>query len=183
MPSMNRDKITKGYFPSKGPFLEPFPRLLLLCIGAYFVVSTSTQAFLQAPLVIFLVGCVFAFVGLNGLRFSAFSLSKDGFRFESHKIHFPTPVNPDMLQAGQPDGSEALGDRGWIPVEINWNTRQSIAGIATTASGETTRADQIKEVYAIQNDVNHLVVFTSDGRALNLDFAQPPESANLVGIQ
>ncbi|MEB3167179.1 MAG: hypothetical protein VKK97_00430 [Synechococcaceae cyanobacterium] len=88
-----------------------------------------------------------------------------------------------MLQASQPDDSEGLRDRGWAPVEMNWNTRQSIAGIATTASGETTRPDQIKEVYAIQNDVNHLVVFTSDGRTLNLDFAQVPESASRVGVQ
>ena len=68
-------------------------------------------------------------------------------------------------------------------MEINWYAKQSLAGIATTASGETTRADQIKEVYAIENDFIHLVVSTSDGRALNRDFAQPAVSANSVGIQ
>lgn len=181
--SMNRYRIHKGCFASKGPFLEPLPRLLLFCIGAYFVSSTSTQTFSQFPLAAFLVGCIFAFAGLNGLRLSTFSLSKDGLRFESHHIPLPTPIAPSMLQTGQKDGSEDLGDRGWVPVEIDWNTKQSIAGIATTASGETTRADQIKEVYAIENDVNHLVVFTSDGRTLNLDFAQAPESDSRVGIQ
>ena len=68
-------------------------------------------------------------------------------------------------------------------MEINWYAKQSLAGIATTASGETTRADQIKQVYAIENDFIHLVVFTSDGRALNLDFAQAAGSTNSVGVQ
>lgn len=179
---MNGLKIDKEYFASKGPYLELLPRIMLFCVGIYFFLFTSTRAFSQAPLLVFLVGCAFAFAGLNGLRFSVFALSKDGFKFESYKIPPDTssPVNPNMLQGGQPEGSE---DRSWTPVEINWNTKQSIAGIATTASGETILPNQIGKVYAIKNDVNHLVVFTSDGRALNLDFAQSAGSANSVGIQ
>lgn len=180
---MNRNRIHKECFTSKGSLLEPLPRLLLFCIGAYFVSSTSTQTFSQFPLAAFMVGCILAFAGLNGLRFSAFSLSKDGFKFESYQVPLPTPIIPDMLQAGQPDDLKDSEDRSWTPVEINLNTKQSIAGIATTASGETTRPDQIKKVYAIKDDINHLVVFTSDGRTLNLDFAQAPVSASGVGIQ
>ncbi len=179
---MNGLKIDKEYFASKGPYLELLPRVLLFCVGIYFFLFTSARAFAQAPILVFLVGCAFAFAGLNGLRFSVFALSKDGFKVESHQVSpdTPTPVSPSMLQGGQPEGLE---DRSWTPVEINWNTKQSIAGIATTASGETTLPDQISKVYAIKNDVNHLVVFTSDGRALNLDFAQAAGSANSVGIQ
>jgi hypothetical protein len=179
---MNGPKIDKDFFISKGPYLEPFPRILLICFGIYFFLFTSTRAFSQAPLLVFLVGCAFAFAGLNGLRFSVFAVSKDGFKVESYQVspNTPTPVSPNMLQGDRPEGSE---DRSWTPVEINWNTKQNIAGIATTASGETTRPDQISKVYAIKNDVNHLVVFTSDGRALNLDFAQGAGSTNSVGIQ
>jgi hypothetical protein len=179
---MNGLKIDKEYFVSKGPYLELLPRILFFCVGIYFFLFTSTRAFSHAPLLVFLVGCTFAFAGLNGLRFSVFALSKDGFKVESHQVSpdTPTPVSPNMLQGGQPEGSE---DRSLTPVEINWNTKQSIAGIATTASGETTLPNQISKVYAINNDVNHLVVFTSDGRALNLDFAQAPGSASGVGIQ
>jgi hypothetical protein len=85
-----------------------------------------------------------------------------------------------MLQAGQ---QESLEDRSLTPVKIDLKTKQIIAGIATTASGETTQPDQISKVYAIENDVNNLVVFTSNGRTLNLNFAQPAVSANSVGIQ
>jgi len=180
---MNRNKIYKSHFHSKAPYIDPFPRFLLFCIGAYFVVSTSTQVFSQAPLVVFLAGCFFAFAGLNGLRLATFSLSKEGFRFESYKVPFQTPVTHRMLKRYQSDANEDLDDRGWTPVEINGITKQSIAGIATTASGETTHPDQINRVYAIKDDINHLVVFTSDGRTLNLDFAQVPESDSRVGIQ
>jgi hypothetical protein len=179
---MNGLKIDKEYFASKGPYLELFPRVLLFCVGIYFFLFTSARAFSQAPLLVFLVGCTFAFAGLNGLRFSVFALSNDGFKLESYKVppDTPSPVSPNMIQGGRPEGSE---DRSWTPVEINWNTKQSIAGIATTASGETTLPDQISKVYAIKNDINNLVVFTSDGRALNLDFAQAPVGASDVGIQ
>jgi len=182
---MNGLKIDKEYFASKGPYLELLPRILFFFVGIYFFLFTSTRAFSQAPLLVFLVGCAFAFAGLNGLRFSVFAASKDGFKFESHQLssNTPTPVSPNMLQGGQPEGSEECEDRSLTPVEINWNTKQSIAGIATTASGETTLPNQINKVYAIKNDVNHLVVFTSDGRVLNLDFAQSAGSANSIGIQ
>jgi hypothetical protein len=180
---MNRNKIHKAHFHSKAPYLDPFPRFLLFCIGAYFVVSTATQVFSQAPLVVFLVGCVFAFAGLNGLRLATFSFSKEGFKFESYQVPFQTPVTHRMLKRYQSDATEDLDDRGWTPVEINGITKQSIAGIATTASGETTHPDQINRVYAIKDDINHLVVFTSDGRTLNLDFAQASESDSRVGIQ
>jgi hypothetical protein len=172
--------IDKDFFLSKDPYLESFSRILLICVGFYFVFFTSTRAFSQAPLLVFLVGCAFAFAGLNGLRFSGLAVSKDSFKVDSYKVPDPSPISSDLLRNGQPDGSE---DRSWTPVNINLSAKQRIAGIATTASGETTRADQIKEVYALENDVNHLVVFTSDGRALKLDFAQAPVGTSGVGIQ
>ena len=180
---MNGPKLDKEYFASEGPYLEFFPRILLVFVGIYFIIFTSTRAISQAPFVVFLVGCAFAFAGLNGLKFSAFALSKDGFKFEIYHVPDTTPVIPSMLQADQPEGLEESEDRSLTPVAINWNTKQSIAGIATTASGETTLPSQISKVYAINNDVDHLVVFTSDGRALNLNFAQAPGSASGVGIQ
>lgn len=179
---MDTQKIYEKFFTSKGPYLELLPRFLLSCVGFYFLVFTSTKAFSQAPLLVFLLGCAFAFVGLNGLRFSVFALSKDGFKIESYQVHpdILSPVIPNMLQAGQ---QESLEDRSLTPVKIDLKTKQIIAGIATTASGETTQPDQISKVYAIENDVNNLVVFTSNGRTLNLNFAQPAVSANSVGIQ
>lgn len=180
---MNRSKIHKAHSHSKAPYLDPFPRLLLFCIGAYFVVSTATQVFSQAPLVAFLMGCAFAFAGINGLRLTTFSFSNEGFKFESYKVPFQTPVTHRMLKRHKSDTNKDLGDKGWTPVEINGITKQSIAGIATTASGETMHPDQINSVYAIKDDINHLLVFTSDGRTLNLDFAQVSESDSRVGIQ
>lgn len=183
---MNSPRIDKEFFFSKGAHLEPLSRVLLACTGIYFFLSTSSKAFSQAPLLVFLVGCAFTYAGLNGLRFSGFSVSKDSFRFESYQIPESSPISPDELQDGKPKVSEDssyLGDRSLIPVNINWDTKQGIAGIATTASGETTRADQIQEVYTIGNDVNHLFVLTTNGRALSLDFAQASDATSGVGIQ
>lgn len=183
---MNGPRIDKDFFFSKGPHLEPLPRVLLACSGIYFCLFTSTKAFTQAPLIIFLIGCIFAFAGLNGLRFSGFSVSKDSLKLESYKIPESSPIGRDELQdskfkaSGDSSDSE---DRSLTPVNLDWSVKQGIAGIATTASGETTRADQIKEVYAIGNDVNHLFVLTTNGRALSLDFAQASGSASGVGIQ
>lgn len=178
---MNVEKIYEKFFTSKGPYLEPVPRILLICIGILFLISTSTKAFSQAPLQVFLVGCAFVFAGLNGLRLSVFALSKDGLRIQY--LHIPdiiTPVNETMLQ---PDLTEGLEDRSWTPVNINQKTKYIIASIATTASGETTLPDQINKVYALKRDVNNLVVFTNNGRTLNLNFAPAAESAKNVGIQ
>jgi len=177
---MNIQKIYEKFFTSKGPYLGLLPRLLLSGVGFYFLVFTSTKGFSQAPLLVFLLGCALAFVGLNGLRFSVLALSKDGFKFEIFEVPAPTPASPSMLQSDKPEGSE---DRSWTSVEVDSKTKQIIAGIATTASGETTQPDQISKVYAIENDLNNLVVFTSNGRTLNLNFAQSTVSANSVGIQ
>lgn len=182
---MNVPGIDKDFFFAKGAHLEPLPRILLTCAGFYFCLFTSSKAFSQAPLIIFLVGCIFAFAGLNGLRFSGFSVSKDSLKLESYQIPESSPVSPDELQD---DKSKASGDssdlvdRSLTPVNINWNLKQGIAGIATTASGETTRADQIKEVYAIGSNVNHLFVLTTNGRAISLDFAQASGVTSRVGI-
>lgn len=179
---MNIQKVYEKFFTSKAPYLELVPRFLLSCVGFYFLVFTSTKAFSQAPLLVFLLGCTFAFVGLNGLRLSVFVFSKGILKIEGYQVPPGTssPVDPNMLQAGQ---QESLEDRSLTPVKIDLKTKQLIAGIATTASGETTQPDQISKVYAIKNDVNNLVVFTSNGRALNLNFAQPADSVNSVGIQ
>ncbi len=177
---MNVLKIDKEYFASKGPYLELLPRILFFCVGIYFLVFTSTKVFSQAPLLVFLLGCAFAFAGLNGLRLSLIALSKDGFKAQSFEVPAPSPFSQSMLQSDQPEGSE---DRSWTPLKIDLKTKQIIAGIATTASGETTQSDQISKVYAIENDLNNLVVFTSNGRTLNLNFAQSAVSANSVGIQ
>jgi len=177
---MNGPRIDKEFFFSKGAHLEPLSRVLLACTGIYFFLSTSSKAFSQAPLLVFLVGCALTFLGLNGLRFSGIAISKDGLKVESYTVPAPTPVSPIALKDSPLDGS---GDSGWTPLDINWNTKHSIAGIATTASGETTRADQIREVYAINNDINHLFVLTSDGRALKLDFMQTPDASSGAGIQ
>lgn len=182
---MNGPKIDKGFF-SKDPHVEPLPRILLVCAGFYLCLSTSTNAFTQAPLIIFLIGCIFAFAGLNGLRFSGFSVSKDSLKLESYQIPESSPITRDELHDGKSKASgdsSDLEDRGLTPVNINWSAKQGIAGIATTASGETTRAHQIKEVYAIGNDVNHLFVLTTNGRALSLDFAQASGGTSGVGIQ
>jgi hypothetical protein len=177
---MDVQKVYEEFFTSKAPYLELVPRFLLSCVGFYFLVFTSTKAFSQAPLLVFLLGCAFAFVGLNGLRFSVFALSKDGFKVESFEVPAPSPASPSMLQSDQPEGSE---DRPWTSVKIDSKTKQIIAGIATTASGETTQPDQISKVYAIENDLNNLVVFTSNGRTLSLNFARSAVRANSVGIQ
>lgn len=183
---MNGPRLGKDFFGAMGPLLEPFSRILFVCVGMYFVAFASARAFSQAPLLVFLVGCLFAFAGLNGMRFSGFAVSKDGFRVESHKVSEPSPISPELLKGSQLAASERpedFGDHNWTPVNINWSAKQGIAGIATTASGETTRADQIQEVYAIGNDVNHLFVVTSNGRALKLDFAKASGTENEVGIQ
>lgn len=177
---MDTQKIYEKFFTSKGPYLELLPRFLLSCVGFYFLVFTSTKAFSQAPSLVFLLGCAFAFAGLNGLRLSLIALSRDGFKAESFDVPAPSPVSQSMFQSDQPEGSE---DRSWTPLKIDLKTKQIIAGIATTASGETTQSDQISKVYAIENDLNNLVVFTSNGRTLNLNFAQSAFSANSVGIQ
>lgn len=183
---MNGPRIDKDFFFSEGPHLEPLPRVLLACSGIYICLFTSTKAFTQAPLIIFLIGCIFAFAGLNGLRFSGFSVSKDGLKLESYKISEQSPITRDELQDDKAKASGDLSDsedRRLTPVNIDWNVKKNIAGIATTASGETTRPGQIKEVYAIGNDVNHLFVLTTNGRALSLDFAQASGSPSVVGIQ
>jgi hypothetical protein len=183
---MNEPRKDKDFFFSKGPHLEPFSRILLAFAGVYFFLFTSSKAFSQAPLLVFLVGCAFTYAGLNGLRFSGFSFSKDSFMLERYQIPDSSPISPDELHDGKPEASgdsSDLGDRSLTPVNINWSIKQGIAGIATTASGETTRADEIKEVYAIGNDVSHLFVLTTNGRALSLDFAQASGATSGVGIQ
>lgn len=182
---MNKPRIDKDFFFSKGAHLEPLSRVLLACAGIYFFLPTSSKAFSQAPLLVFLVGCALAFAGLNGLRFSGFSVSKDSFKLERYHLSESSPISPDQLHGGKPKTPGKPGDSkdyGFTPVSLNLSVKQSIAGIATTASGETTRPDQIEQVYAIGGDVKHLFVATTNGRGLSLDFEQASGETSGVGI-
>jgi hypothetical protein len=168
----------KEFLFSKSPYLEEIPRLLFFIVSLYFCVFTANKAFAQAPLIIFLLGCAFAFVGLNGMKLSLLDVSTKGVKFISASIDGATPVSPESL----PVSDEALRSNGLVAVPTDLKMREKIAGIATTASGETTLPDQISEVLAVSGDPNHLVVFTSDSRAIGLNFMPGDQVANKVGV-
>lgn len=176
---MSKLGFKKEFLFSKGPYLEEIPRLIFFIASLYFCIFTANKAFTQAPLFIFLLGCTFAFVGLNGMKISSLDLSTKGINFMSVSIDEASPVPLESLIAS---GEEELRNNELVTVALDLKMREKIAGIATTASGETTFPNQISGVFAISGDPSHLVVLTSDSRAIGLNFMRSDQPANKVGI-
>jgi hypothetical protein len=165
---MSRAKFSKELFFSNYPYLEDFPRILCSIVGAYLCIFTSEKAFSQAPLIIFLVGCVFALLGLNGIKFSGVNISSKGIALECYKdLDQPNPIPAETLPKREDESGQ---EPGLVPIYLTQNIKSSIAGIATTASGETTRPDQIEKIYAISGNVDNVLITTSNQRIIELDF-------------
>ena len=179
MNGMSHAKFSKELFFSNNPYLEDFPRILCSIVGAYFCIFTSEKAFSQAPLIIFLIGCVFALLGLNGMKFSGVDISAKGIAIECYRvIKEENPIPAETLPKREDESGQ---EPGLVPIYLTQNIKSSIAGIATTASGETTRPDQIEKIYAISGSVDNVLITTSNQRIIELDFKAVSGISSTVG--
>ena len=171
--------------------LEPIARIGALCLGLILLVVASLLA--KVNTIIFVAGCIFFWLAVNGVRFREFSVGKDSFKAANSLPNLTknTPSSdyiPIISNESMPEGLSTDADhRPTVGIEttgmgrarIISENQQARVGIADTIAATGIQAiepDSIVGIASLSNKDNKFLIYTKNNDSFIITYANEPQS-------